>query len=114
MDPDSVKTVTELKESRPKTIGEVRQITGVLSYYRRYISTFARIAKPMYDLITATENKSCAKKKGQLPSKTTQKHQNSLEILTDHLTSPPIMAYPDFLQRYIYSPHRVMKVWELY
>ena len=67
MDPDSVKTVTELKESRPKTIGEVRQITGVLSYYRRYISTFARIAKPMYDLITATEN--CAKKKGQLPSK---------------------------------------------
>ena len=41
MDPASVKAVTELKESRPKTVGEVRQITGILSYYHRYIPNFA-------------------------------------------------------------------------
>ena len=104
MDPASVKAVTELKESRPKTVGEVRQITGILSYYRRYIPNFARIAKPMYDLITTTETKN-PKKNGQIPSKTpvqwTDKQQNSLETLIDHITSPPIMAYPDFSQPYI-------------
>ena len=41
MDSASVKAVTELKESQPKTVGEVRQITGILSYYRRYIPNFA-------------------------------------------------------------------------
>ena len=104
MDPASLKAVTELKESRPKTVGEVRQITGILSYYRRYIPNFARIAKPMYDLITTTETKN-PKKNGQIPSKTpvqwTDKQQNSLETLIDHLTSPPIMAYPNFSQPYI-------------
>ena len=105
MDTDGIRAVTELKNKRPKTVGEVRQITGILSYYRRYIPNFARIAKPMYDLITATETKHNSKKKGQLPSKTPVRwmvqHQNSLEKLIDYLTSPPIMAYPDFSKPFI-------------
>ena len=64
MDPESVRAVEKLKETLPKTVGEVRQLAGILSYYRRYIRNFAKIAKPIYDLLTTTGNT------GQLPSKT--------------------------------------------
>jgi len=35
----------------PKAVGEVRKLTGLLSYYRRYIRDFAKIAKPLIDPI---------------------------------------------------------------
>ena len=51
IDPESTKAVTSLKESRPRTVGDVRKLTGLLGYYRRYIKNFANVAKPLYDLL---------------------------------------------------------------
>ena len=94
INPESVKAVEKLKETLPKTVGEVRQLAGTLSYYRRYIRNFAKIAKPIYDLLTTTGNT------GQLSSKTLiswgSAQQAALEELVGHLSNPPIMAYPDF------------------
>lgn len=93
MDPESVKAVEKLQETLPKTVGEVRQPAGILSYYRRYIRNFAKIAKPIYDLLTTTGNT------GQLPSKTLvswgSTQQAALEELVGHFSHPPIMAYSD-------------------
>ena len=67
---------------------------SLLSYYRRYIKNFARTAKPIYDLLSATG------KYGQPPSKTPihwgREQQLVLEELVEHLSNPPVMAYPDF------------------
>ena len=57
IDPEGTKAVTSLRESRPKTVGEVRILTGLLSYYRRYIKHFSRIAKPLYDLLKGPDEK---------------------------------------------------------
>ena len=57
IDPKGTKAVTSLKESRPKTVGEVRKLTGLLSYYRRYIKNFSVIAKPLYDLLKGPDEK---------------------------------------------------------
>ena len=99
MDPESVKAVEKLKETLPKIVGEVRQLAGILSYYQRYIRNFAKIAKPIYDLLTTTENTR------QLPSKTLvswgSTQQAALEELVGHLSNPPIMAYPDFSKAFI-------------
>ena len=57
IDPESTKAVTSLRESTPKTVGEVRKLTGLLSYYRRYIQGSAMIAKPFYDLLKEPEKK---------------------------------------------------------
>ena len=99
MDPESVKVVEKLKETLPKIVGEVRQLAGILSYYRRYIRNFAKIAKPIYDLLTTTGNTR------QLPSKTLVRwestQQAALEELVGHLSNPPIMAYPDFSKAFI-------------
>lgn len=62
--PETTKAVTSLRESQPKTIGEVRKLTGLLSYYRRYIKNFSRIVKPLYDLLKGPD------KKGQQPFRT--------------------------------------------
>ena len=64
MDPGCVQAIRKLREVIPKTVGEVRQLADILSYYRRYIKNFAKTAKPIYDLLTTTG------KDGQPPSKT--------------------------------------------
>jgi len=104
MDPDTVKAVVQLKEHHPTNVGEVRQMAGLLSYYRRYIKDFARLAKPLYDLI-ADNTESENKKKGQRSSKDkvrwSEEHQSTLENLIDKITSTPVMAYPDFTLPFI-------------
>ena len=47
IEPKSTKAVTSLRDSKPKNVGEVRKLTGLLSYYRRYIQHFSRIANPL-------------------------------------------------------------------
>ena len=49
-DPSQVSSVTALKDSIPKTVGEVRKLLGLVGYYRRYIPNFARTARPLFDL----------------------------------------------------------------
>ena len=99
MDPESVKAVEKLKETLPKTVGEVRRLAGMLSYYRRYVRNFTKIAKPIYDLLTTTGNT------GQLHSKTLinwgSGQQAALEEQVGHLSNPPIMAYPGFSKAFI-------------
>ena len=79
IDPESTKAVTSLKESRPKTVGEVRKLTRLLSYYRRYIKNFSRIAKPLYDLLKGQDGKynsppGLKGEKGKQPSKRVNSH----------------------------------------
>ena len=93
MDPGCVRAVEKLKEQIPKTVGEVRQLAGILSYYRRYIKNFAKITRPIYNLSTSGKD-------GQSLSKTPvswgREQQQALDELIRHLSNPPIMAYPDF------------------
>ena len=111
MDPENINAVASLKNNTPHTIGDLRKMLGLLSYYRRYVPNFARKAKPLYDLVTqAATTDPChdqekgnknTRKKGQVPSSATEIHQTVLEELIDHLITPPVMAYPDYQKPYI-------------
>ena len=118
LDPATVAPVLNLAKTPPKTVGQVRQVLGLLGYYRRFIRDFSRIAKPIYDLLaskntsrgspskeTVENQRQQKQKQGQLPSNHpvnwTGEHQVVLENLLQQLTTPPIMAYPDCKKPFI-------------
>ena len=116
MDPADTLAVRALKEKRPRTVGELRSVMGLLSYYRQYIKDFSRIAGPLYALTeldpgsdkqrdrNERTRKLKGKKKGtpsNQPITWTDKHQQILEKLIDCLVEPPILGFPDFNKSFI-------------
>ena len=116
MDPADTLAVRALKEKKPRTVGEVRAVMGLLSYYRQYIQNFSRIAGPLYALLEsdpeASKQKNSyaktrnvkGKSKGapsQKPITWTDQHQQILEKLIDCLVEPPILGFPDFHKSFI-------------
>ncbi len=82
-----------------------------------YIPDFSKVAKPLYQLLTLPPDRapppgskskgkvSNTRHKGRPPPSTpiiwTQSHQDALNKLTDCLTEPPILGYPDFAEPFI-------------
>ena len=98
MDPKNVEAVVALKELKPKTLGEVRRLVGLLSVYRRFVQNFSRVAKPLYELLKVTGNSSSKKvgKSSKAAVEWNDKHQEATEALIDVITSFKVMAYPEF------------------
>ena len=52
------------------TVGEVRRLVGLLGVYRRHVKDFAKIAKPIYELLDGKNHKvKSPPTNGQLSSK---------------------------------------------
>jgi hypothetical protein len=49
VDPDKVKEVLEWK--LPMTVSEIRSFLGLAGYYRKFISNFSKITKPITELL---------------------------------------------------------------
>ena len=62
-DKSSMAAVLALKNLRPSSVGKVRKLLGLLSYYRRYIRDFAKIANPIHKLLKQNDKPECAKSK---------------------------------------------------
>ena len=90
MDEDSIEAVRILKNIKPTTVAEVRQVLGLVGYHRRHIQDFATIAKPLTDLLKGSNNN------GKLPVEWSEEHSKSLNQLIDFTTSSPILAYPNY------------------
>ena len=107
VDPESTKALLKLCDYMPKTVCEVRHLTGLLGYYRRYIENISRIAKPIYNLLKVEQQGTSKGKENVTWGKENQAssrmliiwlepHQKALDYLISCLTNIPVMAYPDF------------------
>ena len=87
-DPAKIEKVQHYPVPQNKT--NVRAFVGLASYYRRFVKSFATIAKPLHNL---TKRSAIFEWKPE--------HQLAFDSLKERLTSAPIMTYPDFSKRFI-------------
>ena len=88
--PQGLKTnpalVSAVKEfPTPRNVRETRQFLGLSSYYRRFISSFAKIARPLHQL---------TKKEAQFIWN--EECQTAFKTLKRKLCEAPVLAYPSF------------------
>jgi hypothetical protein len=82
VDPSKVQEVMDWKP--PTSVHQIRSFLGLAGYYRRFISDFSKIAKPMTELL----------KKG-VKFLWDQKCKDAFHILRDRLTTAPVLTQPD-------------------
>ena len=108
MDEESVEAVHVMKDFKPTTIGQVRQMLGLLGYHRRQVQDFAKLAKPLTDLLKTealtegnrgnTDNKINNTSKHKI--EWTPEQETACDKRIHFVTSPPILAYPDYNEEF--------------
>ena len=105
MDPDKREKVKSWPT--PKNPEEVRKCLGFIGYYRRFVQNFAKIAKPLTNLMPTPK-----KKRGRKPTQNDDQktkwiweteQENAFQQLKTCLITPPILGYPDLLNRLSYT-----------
>lgn len=81
--PAKIRAVSQFPE--PKNLKEVQRFVGMCSYYRRFISHFSEIARPLSNL----------SKKG-VTFRWGTEQQNSFEQLKEALTTEPLLRHPNY------------------
>ena len=93
----NIHNMVKIREARlPTTVKEIRQFNGMASYYRRFIPGFARIARPLTNLMTDKVNG--GRKGGKVDL--TEGAIRSYEELKKLLTSDPVLILPDFKKKF--------------
>ena len=80
---DPNKTATIQQWPIPRSVKEVRNFVGLVSYYQRFVEGFALIAKLLHQLMEKNRK-----------FEWTEECQAAFDELKHRLVSPPILAYP--------------------
>ena len=92
MSPDSSKIEKVATWQQPITTKHVQQILRFAGYYRRLITDFTKITRPLNHL-TEQGRKFLW----------TEECSSSFEMLRHKLTTAPLLAYPDFSKPFIFD-----------
>ncbi|WVZ70910.1 hypothetical protein U9M48_019539 [Paspalum notatum var. saurae] len=87
VDPSKISSVMDWKV--PEVVKEVRGFLGLAGYYRRFIESFSKIAKPMTSLLG----------KG-VPFIWTKERQAAFDELKKRLTTAPVLTLPDLTKSF--------------
>ena len=98
---DPEKTSAILDRPVPQNIKDVRSFLGFTGYYRRFIQNFARIARPLNDLLIGhgTFKKIKGKKRPNIKKVSfiwEDAQQKAFDTLKEKFTNPSILAYADY------------------
>ena len=92
-DPKKIRAIQQWP--RPTTVTEVRRFTGLTNYYRKFVHGYARVARPLHDLVSGKN----AKKKRSVVE-WTEDCEKSFDQLKQLCSNTPVLAYPDYKQKF--------------
>ena len=101
-DPEKISKIVNWSE--PSNVDELRTFLGFTGYYRRFVKDYAKLAKPLNDLLVGINLKSKSKNKKVsqcAPWKWNIEQQKAFKTLRDCLTEPPILSYPDYTKSFV-------------
>jgi hypothetical protein len=90
LSPQKSKIEAVQKISTPRNRTDVRSFLGLVGYYRRFISKYSEIARPLYHL-TSDKNQFVW----------TEDCEQAMQILKERLSTSPILVQPDFSKPFI-------------
>lgn len=79
----------------PKTVKQLRGFLGFSGFYRRFIRSYSKIARPLHDLLKAPPPGSPKSFKWEQPQ------QQAFDKLKDLLCSAPVLTFADFSKPFI-------------
>ena len=85
-----------VKYAVPKTYTDIRSFTGAVGHYRRFIKNFAKIAVPLYNLVSGVN-----KDKKSESVMLTPEALEAFEILKKKCVQAPILTFPDFNKTFL-------------
>ncbi len=104
LDPDKVSAVRNFPKP-DKDLGRLQSFLGLVGYFKRHISHYAKRAKPLYDMLRGEEvhkKKRKGKKHCEFKQQTWGSEQDkAFEDLKLAATTAPVLAYPDFTKPFI-------------
>ena len=80
---------------RPETVTQIRKFTGLTNYYRKFIHNYAKVARPLHQLVSG-EN---AKLK-RTTVKWTEECERSFLESKNLCSNTPVLAYPDYTRNF--------------
>ena len=101
-DPDKISALASWPE--PDNVKALRSFLGFTGYYRRFIKDYAKIVKPLNDLLVGHPTQkpvSKRKKKTSVPWEWGEAQQCAFNTLKEKLSSPPVLAYADFSKPFV-------------
>ena len=81
----------------PANPDELRSFLAFAGYYRRFVRDFSKITRSLHELLPPTSKKK-GHKSSNLEWRWTENEEQVFQNLKSILSSPPILAYPDFTQ----------------
>lgn len=92
-DPDKISAVVDWP--RPSTIQELQQFLGFSGYYRRFVKDYAKVVKPLNDLLKGGNTRDRGKfAKQKLVWEKEQ--EDAFQEVKQLLTTPPILGFADY------------------
>ena len=87
VDAEKIKAIQEW--TTPKSVGDIRSLHGLTSFYRWLVPNFSTLASPLNELV----KKNVAFTQGE-------RQEQAFALLKEHLTRAPVLALPEFYKTF--------------
>ncbi len=100
-DPDKIAALTTWPV--PNSVKSVRSFLGFAGYYRKFVKDYAKIAKPLNDLLIGHPTNKAAKSSKRKPKPWVwgKAQQQAFDAIIERLTSPPTLGFADFSKEFV-------------